>query len=367
MIPFLSFDYQDKLYRTQLIAAMTKVLGSKWYIMGKELEAFEQEYAALHEVKHAIGVANGLDALIIALKVLGIKEGDEVIVPSNTYIATWLAVSQLGAIPVPVEPNMQTYNIDPDLIESHITAKTKAILPVHLYGQPCDMIGIMEISNKHGLYVVEDNAQAHLAKWNGKLTGTFGNINATSFYPGKNLGAIGDGGGLTTQDDALAIEAKVFRNYGSEKKYYNKIKGLNSRLDELQAAILRIKLPHLNSLTDSRKAIAQRYAELLTDCPAIILPFVNTKADHVYHLYVIQCERRDKLQQYLSANGVGTMIHYPVPPHLQEAYQSLGYKQGDFPMAEQLAKTCLSLPLFPGMTDEQVTTVADHVKRFFQI
>lgn len=367
MIPFLSFDYQDKLYRTELIAAMTKVLDSKWYIMGKELEVFEQEYAALHEVKHAIGVANGLDALIIALKVLGIKEGDEVIVPSNTYIATWLAVSQLGAIPVPVEPNMQTYNIDPDLIESHITAKTKAILPVHLYGQPCEMIRIMEISKKHGLYVVEDNAQAHLAKWNGKLTGTFGNINATSFYPGKNLGAIGDGGGLTTQDDALAIEAKVFRNYGSEKKYYNKIKGLNSRLDELQAAILRIKLPHLDSLTESRKAIAQRYAELLSDCTAIILPFVNPKADHVYHLYVIQCERRDELQQYLSANGVGTMIHYPVPPHLQEAYQSLGYQQGDFPMAEQLAKTCLSLPLFPGMTDEQVTTVAYYVKRFFQI
>lgn len=367
MIPFLSFDYQDKLYRTQLIAAMTKVLDSKWYIMGKELEAFEQEYASLHQVKHAIGVANGLDALIIALRVLGIKEGDEVIVPSNTYIATWLAVSQLGAIPVPVEPNMQTYNIDPDLIESHITAKTKAILPVHLYGQPCEMIRIMEISNKYGLYVVEDNAQAHLAKWNGKLTGTFGNINATSFYPGKNLGAIGDGGGLTTQDDALAIEAKVFRNYGSEKKYYNKIKGLNSRLDELQAAILRIKLPHLDSLTESRKAIAQRYAELLSDCTAIILPFVNPKADHVYHLYVIRCERRDELQQHLSANGVGTMIHYPVPPHLQEAYQSLGYQQGDFPMAEQLAKTCLSLPLFPGMTDEQVTTVADYVKRFFQI
>ena len=367
MIPFLSFDYQDKLYRTELIAAMTKVLDSKWYILGKELEAFEQEYAALHEVKHAIGVANGLDALIIALKVLGIKEGDEVIVPSNTYIATWLAVSQLGAIPVPVEPNMQTYNIDPDLIESHITAKTKAILPVHLYGQPCDMIRIMEISNKHGLYVVEDNAQAHLAKWNGKLTGTVGNINATCFYPGKNLGAIGDGGGLTTQDDALAIEAKVFRNYGSEKKYYNKIKGLNSRLDELQAAILRIKLPHLDSLTESRKAIAQRYAELLSDCTAIILPFVNPKADHVYHLYVIQCERRDKLQQYLSANGVGTMIHYPVPPHLQEAYQSLGYQQGDFPLAEQLAKTCLSLPLFPGMTDEQIVFVVNRIKQFFQI
>ena len=367
MIPFLSFDYQDKLYREELIKAMIKVLDSKWYIMGKELEAFEREYADMHGVKHSIGVANGLDALIIALKVLGVKEGDEIIVPSNTYIATWLAVSQLGAIPVPVEPNMQTYNIDPDLIESHITSKTKVILPVHLYGQPCDMNRILEISNRHGLFVVEDNAQAHFAKWNGKLTGTFGNINATSFYPGKNLGALGDGGGLTTQDDLLADDAKVFRNYGSEKKYYNKTKGLNSRLDELQAAILRLKLPHLDSLTKSRKSTAQRYAELLGDCSAIILPYVNPQADHVYHLFVIQCERRDELQQYLAANGVGTMIHYPLPPHLQEAYKTLGYKRGDFPKAEQLAKTCLSLPMFPGMTDEQVTIVANHVKRFFQI
>lgn len=367
MIPFLSFDYQDNLYRNELIEAMTKVLDSKWYIMGKELEAFEQEYAALHGIKHAVGVANGLDALIIALQVLGIKPGDEVIVPSNTYIATWLAVSQIGAIPVPVEPNMQTYNIDPDLIEARITEKTKAILPVHLYGQPCNMTRIMEIASKHKLYVVEDNAQAHLAKWNGKLTGTFGNINATSFYPGKNLGAIGDGGGLTTYDDCLSSEARVVRNYGSEKKYYNKIKGLNSRLDELQAAILRIKLPHLESLTQSRRAIAQRYGELLADCEGIVVPYVDPKAEHVYHLYVIQCQQRNEMQQYLSEQGIATMIHYPVPPHLQQAYQSLGYQEGDFPKAEQLAKTGLSLPLFPGMTDEQVVLVVNHIKKFFQI
>jgi dTDP-4-amino-4,6-dideoxygalactose transaminase len=256
--------------------------------------------------------------------------------------------------------------MDPNLIEARITKLTKAILPVHLYGQPCDMTRIIEIADKHGLYVVEDNAQAHLAKWEGKLTGTFGNINATSFYPSKNLGAIGDGGGLTTQDEALAVEAKVFRNYGSEKKYYNKIKGVNSRLDELQAAILRIKLPYLNRLTQLRRMIANRYEELLSDCIDIKLPYVDPKAEHVFHLYVIQCEKRNEMQQYLSKNDISTMIHYPVPPHLQHAYLSLGFKEGDFPIAEKLAKTSLSLPMFPGMTDIQINIVASHIKRFFQ-
>ncbi len=365
MIPFLSFDYQDKLYREQLIEAMTKVLDSKWYIMGNELTAFEKEYASIHQTKYSLGVANGLDALIISLHALGVKEGDEVIVPSNTYIASWLAVSALGAIPIPVEPDEKTYNINPNLIEAKITSKTKAILPVHLYGQPCDMTTIMGIAKQYNLSVVEDNAQAHLALWNNKITGSFGDINATSFYPGKNLGALGDGGGITTDSEELYLKAKSYRNYGSEKKYYNEIKGINSRLDELHAAVLRVKLPYLAQLTKSRQEIASKYNNLLSNCKSVKIPFVSDQATHVYHLYVLMCERRDDLQTYLQSKGIGTLIHYPIPPHLQQAYKELNYKEGDFPIAEYIAKSCLSLPNYPGITDEQIEEVCTAILSFY--
>lgn len=365
MIPFLSFDYQDNLYREQIIYTMTKVLDSKWYIMGKELIEFEKAYAKIHNVEYSIGVANGLDALIISLHALDIGEGDEVLVPSNTYIASWLAISALGAIPVPVEPDRLSFNIDPEILEKSITPKTKAIMPVHLYGQPCNMTRIMEIAIKHKLFVVEDNAQAHLAKWNGKYTGTFGHINATSFYPGKNLGAIGDGGGITTNDESLYNKCRTYRNYGSNQKYYNEIKGVNSRLDELQAAILNVKLPFLNQLTEERKEIAKKYDLLLKDCDSIQIPIVTKGAEHVYHLYVILCDKRDELQQYLKKHGIDTLIHYPVPPHLQKAYVDLGYKKGDFPIAEKIAEQCLSIPLYPGMKDDDIIYVAKYIKKFF--
>jgi dTDP-4-amino-4,6-dideoxygalactose transaminase len=366
MIPFLSFDYQDKLYRKQIIDAMTKVLDSKWYVMGKELIEFENAYAKLHDVNYSIGVANGLDALIISLHALGVGSGDEVIVPSNTYIASWLAVSAVGATPIPVEPDEVSYNINPELIEKSITSRTKAIMPVHLYGQSCNMSRIMEIAEKHKLYVVEDNAQAHLAKWDGKFTGTFGHINATSFYPGKNLGAIGDGGGITTNDETLYNKSRTYRNYGSNKKYYNEIKGVNSRLDELQAAILNIKLPYLNQLTEERKVIAKKYDSLLKDCDSIQIPIVSEKAEHVYHLYVILSDKRDELQQYLKENNIDCLIHYPVPPHLQQAYTDAGYKKGDFPIAEKIAEQCLSIPLYPGMKEDDICYVAKNITEFFK-
>ena len=365
MIPFLSFDYQDELYKEELIAAMTKVLESKWYIMGNELLAFEKSYAEIHNTKYCVGVANGLDALIISLHCLGVGAGDEVIVPSNTYIATWLAVSAVGAIPVPVEPDEVTFNINPKLIEEKISPRTKAIIPVHLYGQSCEMDQIMEIALKNNLYVVEDNAQAHLATWDNILTGSFGEINATSFYPGKNFGALGDGGGITTNSEELFLKARNYRNYGSEKKYFNEVKGINSRLDELQAAILNVKMPFLSSLTDSRKAVAKIYDKLFEGFEEIITPTVRIGASHVYHLYVILSDERDELQKYLQQKGIGTMIHYPLPPHLQKAYRELNYKPGDFPIAERIANTCLSLPLYPGMTLLQIEEVVGCIKQFY--
>lgn len=365
MIPFLSFNYQDKLYRNQILEAMAKVLDSKWYIMGEELVAFEKEYAELHRTKFSLGVANGLDALIISLNSLGIEAGDEVIVPSNTYIASWLAVSAVGAIPIPVEPDEVTYNLNASLIVEKISNKTKAILPVHLYGQACDMTAIMEIAKNYKLAVVEDNAQAHLSTWHDKLTGSFGDINATSFYPGKNLGALGDGGGITTDSEELYFKAKSFRNYGSEKKYFNEIKGINSRLDELQAAVLRVKLPFLKDLTNLRKEVAKKYDHYLANCSNVKIPFIAKGASHVYHLYVIKCNRRDELQRYLQARGIGTLIHYPIPPHLQKAYKELNYKIGDFPIAEDIAKACLSLPMYPGLTDSQVEEVAKAIIDFY--
>jgi dTDP-4-amino-4,6-dideoxygalactose transaminase len=295
---------------------------------------------------------------------LDIKAGDEVIVPSNTYIASWLAVSYVGATPVPVEPNENTFNISPEKIKDAITSKTKVIMPVHLYGQACEMDAIMKLAGENNLYVLEDNAQAQGSSYNGKLTGSFGHINATSFYPGKNLGAYGDAGAVTTNDDALAEKVKVLRNYGSQKKYFNEVKGVNSRLDELQAAFLSVKINYLAQWNAERNTIANWYNEGFSSIKNVLIPQLAEGATSNYHLYVIRTERRDALAENLKKNGIGSLIHYPVPPHLQEAYRELGYKKGDFPLAEKIAATCLSLPIYPGMKKEQIERVVACIGAF---
>ena len=365
-IPFLSFDAGNDRIRNEMIYAFQQVFESKWYVLGNYVQQFEKEYAAFNKVRHCVGVSNGLDALFLSLKALGVVENDEVIVPSNTYIATLLAVSYIGAIPVLVEPKIDTYNIDPEKIEAAITARTKAIMPVHLYGQCCEMKDIMAIAKKHGLFVIEDNAQSQGSSHYGQLAGSFGHINGTSFYPGKNLGALGDAGAVTTNDEELAKKVSVLRNYGSEKKYYNETIGYNMRLDELQAALLSVKLKYLDVWTKERQQIAAWYNEALKDNDDLILPVTAKEASHVYHLYVLRANQRDKLQQYLLQQGIGTLIHYPIPPHLQQAYKHLGFKKGDFPIAEKIANTCLSLPLWPGMTEADVLMVGDKIKLFYE-
>jgi dTDP-4-amino-4,6-dideoxygalactose transaminase len=365
-IPFVSFDETNKLIRQDIMTAFEKFFDAGWSILGDKVKQFEQEYAAFNQVAHSVGISNGLDALHIALKTLGIGEGDEVIVPSNTYIATVLAISYVGATPVFVEPKIETYNIDSDKIVSAIGPKTKAIMPVHLYGQSCEMDKIMDIAHQYNLFVIEDNAQSQGASFNQKLTGTWGQINGTSFYPGKNLGALGDAGAVTTNDAQLAKSAAILRNYGSEKKYYNEVIGHNMRLDECQAAFLSVKLRHLESWTKQRQSIAALYTEGLQAVGNLVLPFTHPQATHVYHLYVVRTSRRDELQQYLAGQGIGCLIHYPIPPHLQEAYQSLGFKKGDFPIAESIADTCLSLPMWPGMTTEMVNYIVAHINKFFK-
>ena len=363
-IPFLSFEPQHAPLRDAMTAAFSRVYDSYWYVLGEEVKQFEQEYAAFNQVAHTVGVANGLDALVLALRVLGVGPGDEVIVPSNTYIATWLAVTQVGATPVPVEPDPATSNLDPALIAAALTPRTRAIMPVHLYGQACRMTEIMALAAQHNLYVVEDNAQAQGAAFAGGTTGSFGHVNGTSFYPGKNLGALGDAGAVTTNDAGLAHKVQVLRNYGSQQKYYNEVVGYNSRLDELQGALLRVKLPHLPEWTRQRQQVAVWYSQHLAGIANLRLPAVAEGATHVYHLYVVHTPQRAALQQHLTAQGIGSMIHHPVPPHLQQAYQGLGFAPGRFPIAEELANTCLSLPMWPGMTEAHVAAVAGAIRAF---
>jgi dTDP-4-amino-4,6-dideoxygalactose transaminase len=360
-IPFLNFQPMHEQIRSEMQNAFLEVYDSNWYIMGEKLKSFETNYASYNKTKHCVGVSNGLDALILSLEALGIGNDDEVIVPSNTYIATVLAVTAVGATPVFVEPRIETYNINPELIEEKITKQTKAIMPVHLYGQSCEMDQIMAIAEAYNLYVVEDNAQAHGSSYNGRLTGSFGHANGVSFYPGKNLGALGDAGAVTTNSEDIANQIKILRNYGSEKKYHNKRIGLNRRLDELQAAFLSVKLEYLDAWTQQRKEIAKQYNVLLRDTN-LILPETALNADHVYHLYVIRTKKRDELEKHLNANGIGTLIHYPLPPHLQQAYKYLGYKEGDFPIAEELAKTMISLPLWVGLKKEDQSHINDIIK-----
>jgi dTDP-4-amino-4,6-dideoxygalactose transaminase len=364
-IPFLKFEKMHSDVQMQLYKAFDDVVKSQWFVMGKKLLQFEEEYASFSNTKFSVGVANGLDALILSLRALEIKKGDEVIVPSNTYIASWLAVSAVGATPIPVEPNINTYNINASLIEEKITSKTKAIMPVHLYGQACEMDEIIAIAKKHNLFVVEDNAQSQGAMCNNTITGSFGNINATSFYPGKNLGALGDAGGITTNDEKLFEKVKVLRNYGSKVKYYNLEKGVNSRLDELQAAMLSAKLPALIGWNNERISIAKKYTEQLRNIVEIEVPQIAANCSSVFHLYVIRTNKRNELQGHLNKAGIGTLIHYPVPPHLQNAYSELGYKKGDFPIAEIIAETALSLPIYPGLTDMEITYVCNNIKNFY--
>lgn len=363
-IPFLSFEPQHAPLRDAMQAAFARVYDSYWYVLGQEVQQFEQEYAAFSQVSQAVGVANGLDALVLALRALEIGPGDEVIVPSNTYIATWLAVTQVGATVVPVEPDPATSNLDPTRLEAAITPRTRAIMPVHLYGQACRMVEIMDIAARHQLYVVEDNAQSQGAAFAGRLTGSFGHLNGTSFYPGKNLGALGDAGAITTNDAELAQKVRVLRNYGSQQKYYNEVVGYNSRLDELQAALLRVKLPQLATWTQQRQQVADWYQQHLAGIPDLRLPAVAEGATHVYHLYVVHTPHRAALQQHLTGQGIGTMIHYPVPPHRQQAYQALNLPAGTFPIAEELAATCLSLPMWPGLTEAHVEAVAAAIRSF---
>jgi len=364
-IPFLSFDYQNNLIKDEIYQSFTSFFDSNWYILGDRVKNFEQQYAKFNNVNHCIGVSNGLDALHLSLKALHIGTSDEVIVPSNTYIATALAVSYVGATPVFVEPNLKTYNLDPLKVESAITSRTKAIMPVHLYGQACEMDAILRIAEKHDLKVIEDNAQSQGASYNGKLTGSFGHANGTSFYPGKNLGALGDAGAITTDDAEIARKVAMLRNYGSEKKYYNEEIGFNMRLDECQAGFLSVKLKYLDEWTRQRQEIAAWYDEALKDVGDIVLPKTAVGATHVYHIYMVRTKRRDQLQEHLSRHGIGCLIHYPIPPHLQKAYQHLGFKKGDFPIAEAIADTCLSLPLWPGMKQREVLEVANTIKNFF--
>jgi dTDP-4-amino-4,6-dideoxygalactose transaminase len=365
-VPFLNLESQHKAIRSEMMAAMEKVLDANSFVLGRALSAFESEYAAYHRISYCAGVANGLDAIYLSLRALGIRQGDEVLVPSNTYIATWLAVAMCGATIVPVEPNSATYNIDIAKIEGAITPRTKCIVPVHLFGQACQMEEVMDLAKKHSLFVVEDNAQAHGAMCHSKKTGSFGNVNATSFYPTKNLGALGDGGAVTTNDKILYDKICVLRNYGSSVKYLNDVIGVNSRLDEIQAAVLSVKLKHLDKWATERKLTAKTYLTELQSVGDLVLPFTAAGCEHVFHIFTVRTERRDQLQKYLLGRGIHTMIHYPVPPHLQKAFAYLNLKRDDFPIAEKLAKISLSLPIWPGLKKEQAEFICESIKGFFR-
>ncbi len=362
-VPFLELRDTYIEIKDELDDAYRRVMDSGWYILGEEVKTFEREFAAYCGTKHCVGVGNGLEALQLILRANGIGVGDEVIVPANTYIATWLAVSNAGATVVPVEPNGRTYNIDPSRIEAVITRKTKAILPVHLYGQPADMAPINEIAQRHGLKVIEDAAQAHGARYRDRRTGSLGDAAGWSFYPTKNLGAYGDAGAVTTDDGELADRVRLLRNYGSKSKYYNEEKGINSRLDELQAALLRVRLKHLDEWNSRRARVAAKYTEALSETD-LMLPRVCDGADPVWHLFVVRCARRDELQKHLRSAGVTTLVHYPVPPHLQEAYSELKLTAASLPITEAIHREALSLPMGPHLNELAVERVIEAVRSF---
>lgn len=366
-IPFNDLGWSYRELKPELDAATQRFFASGWYVLGREVEAFEQAYAAYCGSRHCVGVANGLDAMNLVLRAWEIGPGDEVIVPSNTYIATWLAVSYAGATPVPVEPDPVSLNIDPARIRAAMTPRTRAIVPVHLYGRAAEMGAIMEIARAHGLKVLEDAAQAQGAVYGGRKAGALGDAAGHSFYPTKNLGAFGDAGAVTTDDAELADKVRCLRNYGSRKRYYNDYQGINSRLDEIQAALLRVKLERLDAWNARRVEIARWYHSELRDSAqeaGLRLPGTGEEPGHVWHLYTVRHPRRDALQAALTKAGIGTLIHYPVPPHLAKAYAKAGYSTGAFPLAEEVAQTILSLPLGPHLSDAMIERVAQEVRSF---
>ena len=361
MIPFLDLAAAYRELAPEIDGAVTRVLASGWYIGGPEVAAFEEEWARYSEAGYCIGTGNGLDALVLALRACGVGPGDGVIVPSNTFIATWLAVTAVGATIQPVEPDPATHNIDVDRIAAAITPATRVIIPVHLYGQPADIDPILEIAKTHGLRVIEDAAQAHGARYKGRRIGAHGDMVCWSFYPGKNLGALGDAGAVTTDDPELAARVRQLGNYGSEKKYVCTERGVNSRLDPIQAAVLRVKLNHLDAWTERRRSIAAVYKEKLSDV-GLVLPQVPNWADPVWHLYVVRSRERDTLHQRMSAAEIGTLIHYPIPPHMQDAYADLNFAPAAFPLARHLADEVLSLPIGPHLSTEALNEVVNALK-----
>lgn len=357
IVPFLNIKDSYLELKQELDAAYQRVMDSSWYILGEEVKAFEQEFAAYCGTKYCVGVGNGLDALHLILRAMSIGAGDEVIVPANTYIATWLAISYTDAVPIPVEPGERTYNINPAMIEAAITERTKAILVVHLYGQAVDMDIINSIAKRYNLRVIEDAAQAHGAKYKGRRVGSLGDAAGFSFYPTKNLGAIGDGGAVTTNDRNLAEKVRLLRNYGSRVKYENEIQGFNSRLDELQAAFLRVKLAKLDEWNARRAVVAEEYLKYLPKACNLILPFVPDFTQSAWHIFVVRHSKRNSLQQHLTKAGIGTLIHYPIPPHLSNAYEGNGWKIGDFPITEKLSNELLSLPIGAHISNDEVEIV----------
>ncbi|HEX6591708.1 MAG TPA: DegT/DnrJ/EryC1/StrS family aminotransferase [Moraxellaceae bacterium] len=362
-VPFLDLKAVNARFQDELEAAALRVLRSGWYVLGDEVAAFEQEFAAYCGASHCVGLSNGLDALHLILRALDIGPGDEVIVPANTFIATWLAVSYCGATPVPVEPETGGFNIDPARIEAAITARTKAIMVVHLYGMPASMAAVNAVAARHGLPVIEDAAQAQGAALGAQRTGVLGTVAAFSFYPGKNLGAFGDAGAVTTNDAALAERIRVLRNYGSRVKYQHEVAGYNARLDELQAALLRVRLRHLDADNADRRRIAAIYHEAL-EATSLAVPPVPADRGSAWHLFVVAHPERDRLQSFLAARDIHTVVHYPVPPHLQGAYRELGYESGAFPLTERWHDRVLSLPLWPGMPDAMVNAVIQACHEF---
>lgn len=360
-VPFVDLKVQYKQLEQKIQTAVTSVFSRGDYILGKDVSLFEQEFNSYLGMEHGVAVASGTDALHLALRALDISPGDEVIVPANTYIATFLAVSLAGGVPVPVDIDPDTYNIDPNLLEPAITSKTKAIIVVHLYGQPVDMEPVIEIAQLKGIPVIEDACQAHGATYKGKKAGTIGKIGCFSFYPSKNLGCYGDGGYITTNDQEISGKIQLLRNYGQSPKNVHKCIGYNSRLDTLQASILRIKLPHLDSWNESRKKHAKRYTDLLRNIP-LVTPTIASDREHVFHLYVVRVSNRDNIQQILTEQGIQTGIHYPIPPHLQKAYKHLNYSPGDFPVTEKYAQEILSLPMYPELTDSMIDYVVESIE-----
>ncbi|GAB4404953.1 MAG: DegT/DnrJ/EryC1/StrS family aminotransferase [Anaerolineales bacterium] len=362
-VPFLDMHAPYRELKVELDSAWRRVMESGWYILGSEVEAFEQEFAGYVGTRYCVGVGNGLDALHLILRAYEIGMGDEVIVPANTYIASWLAVSYAGATPVPVEPLEETCNLDPSRLEASISSRTTAIMAVHLYGQTAEMDAICAIARKYGLKVIEDAAQAHGARYHGKRAGSLGDAAGWSFYPGKNLGAWGDAGAVTTDDPVVAEKVRTLRNYGSQVKYHNLYKGFNSRLDELQAALLRVKLKVLDDWNERRARVAARYLDGLQDT-GLTLPFVPQRMQPNWHLFVVRSKERDALQTHLQKHGIGTLIHYPLPPHLQPAYRDLGFSAGSFPISERIHREALSLPMGPHLTIEQVNAVITAIQSF---